>query len=45
MMHVLIQVEDSNDVRTSRNSPVQLNLPSGFGSIVQNLLNITNTQK
>lgn len=45
MMHVLVQVEDSNNVGASWNSAVQLNLPPGFGSVVEDLLIITNTHK
>lgn len=44
-MHVLVQVEDSNNVGASWNSAVQLNLPPGFGSVVEDLLNITNAHK
>lgn len=44
LVNVLIQVEYSDDVGTSGYSPVQLNLPSGFRSIIQDLLHITKTQ-
>lgn len=41
MVHVLIEAEYPYDVGTSGRSPVQLDLPSGFGSVVENLLNVT----
>lgn len=44
-MHVLVQVEDPNNVGASWNSAVQPDLPPGFGSVVEDLLNITNAHK
>lgn len=41
MVHVLIEAEYPYDVGTSGRSPVQLHFPSGFGSVVENLLNVT----
>ena len=37
MMHVLIQAEDTDDVRPSGHPPVELHLSSGFGAVVQDL--------
>lgn len=37
LVHVLIQAEDLDDVRTSGDPPVQLNLPPGFRSVVEYL--------
>lgn len=43
LVHVLIQAEDLDDVRTSGDSPVQLDLPPGFRSVVEDLLKTQHT--
>lgn len=36
-MHVLIQAEDSDDMRPARHPPMKLHLPSRFGVVVEDL--------
>jgi len=37
LVHVLVEVEDPDDVGPSQHPEVQLNLPPGFGSVIQDL--------
>lgn len=37
VMHVLIEIQNANDVRPPRNPPVKLHFSSRFGTVVQNL--------
>lgn len=45
MVNVLIEAEYPYNVGTSGSSPVQLDLPSSFGSVVENLFNVTKCSK
>ena len=37
LVDVLVQTEDLDDVGSSWHTPMELNLPPGFGTVVQNL--------